>query len=495
MTPSPEQLERITAYLDGELSAEESAQVEQRLASDETFRQQLQSTERAWSALDELPMTTVGDDFSRTTMELVVTTAKKEVDAQTVALPVLQRKNRLRTILLATTVALLSVVAMRVLLQSPNRRLVADLPVIQNIDIYSQLRSVSFLRDLHQELSEKFPITPSTEAELETARQDFQRVASSESRHDWLGALQDDQQVTLRAKANRFRDLSAERQEEMRALHRELVAAEDRDTLLLTLFRYEQWLNGMSPSNQYELGGRTESDSQHAAYVAKRMKQDASELQFELTPAQLRQLQEAVRPVISRLMREHQPEFEGERSRRSDRGQGTYRDRPRQEQFVRALYSALKDSPERVTALNDAIIAALPTEMRPAFEQLSARDKAIRFGGWMRQARVRSEGRGRPGERPGSREIPEQELSDFFVDELKPEQKERLLALPREQMRQQLERLYFNGQMRDNDRRSKSWGENPGPQPSDRPPGNRDDRERRPPEDRPPTRPSRDDRR
>ena len=47
-------LEEIVAYLDGELSAEESARVEQRLASDESYRQQLQSIERAWLALDQL---------------------------------------------------------------------------------------------------------------------------------------------------------------------------------------------------------------------------------------------------------------------------------------------------------------------------------------------------------------------------------------------------------------------------------------------------------
>ena len=48
-----QQLEEIVAYLDGELSPQESAQVERRLASDETYRQKLQSMERAWAALPE----------------------------------------------------------------------------------------------------------------------------------------------------------------------------------------------------------------------------------------------------------------------------------------------------------------------------------------------------------------------------------------------------------------------------------------------------------
>ena len=63
-----QQLEEIVAYLDGELSSEESARVERRLASDEAYRQQLQGIDRAWHALDDLPMATVDDRFSRTTL-------------------------------------------------------------------------------------------------------------------------------------------------------------------------------------------------------------------------------------------------------------------------------------------------------------------------------------------------------------------------------------------------------------------------------------------
>src|SRR5262245_30531312 len=87
-----QQLEEIVAYLDGELSGDESARVERRLASDEDYRQQLQSVERAWTALDDLPMATVDDRFSRTTLGMVVEAAAEELRAKTRALPIARRR-------------------------------------------------------------------------------------------------------------------------------------------------------------------------------------------------------------------------------------------------------------------------------------------------------------------------------------------------------------------------------------------------------------------
>src|SRR5262245_27407349 len=98
LTPMPaqpekrdEQLEEMVAYLDGELSPDASLRVEQRLAKDESYRQRLARLERAWNALDELPVNTVGDKFSRTTMTMVVEAAADELRIKTVALPTLRR--------------------------------------------------------------------------------------------------------------------------------------------------------------------------------------------------------------------------------------------------------------------------------------------------------------------------------------------------------------------------------------------------------------------
>src|SRR5215213_2456893 len=122
-----QRLEEIVAYLDGELSPEESARVERRLASDESYRQQLQGVERAWKALDELPMLGVDDKFSRTTMELTVEAARSEVQKRSVALPIQRRRGRLATWLTAAAVAALGFLVVRLAWQNPERMLLADL--------------------------------------------------------------------------------------------------------------------------------------------------------------------------------------------------------------------------------------------------------------------------------------------------------------------------------------------------------------------------------
>jgi len=49
--------EQLTAYLDGELSGEELANVEQRLLDDQAFRGLMQKLQSSWDMLDSLPQT------------------------------------------------------------------------------------------------------------------------------------------------------------------------------------------------------------------------------------------------------------------------------------------------------------------------------------------------------------------------------------------------------------------------------------------------------
>jgi len=55
--------DELVAYLDGELPPEECRMVEDRLASDEEYRQQLRDLDLAWEALSALPPATVDDSL------------------------------------------------------------------------------------------------------------------------------------------------------------------------------------------------------------------------------------------------------------------------------------------------------------------------------------------------------------------------------------------------------------------------------------------------
>lgn len=142
--------EELVAYLDGELSADDSDRVERRLGSDPAYRQRLKQLQSAWDLLDQLPRAPVTDTFTQTTVEMVALTAQAE------ALNAEQRLAQRRSLgWFAVAVSVLvacsvGYIAMWRRLDRPNQQLVKDLPVIENVELYRVADSVDFLRSLDQ---------------------------------------------------------------------------------------------------------------------------------------------------------------------------------------------------------------------------------------------------------------------------------------------------------------------------------------------------------
>jgi anti-sigma factor RsiW len=143
----PEQ-QQLVAYLDGELDADESRQVEQRLADDEPYRRRLKQLDEAWELLDELPRAEVDEMFTRTTVAMVAVAAGQDAEQ---ALRGRRRRTWLAWSGAAAAVAVAGTIgffAARVRLDRPNRNLVADLPVIENVDVYRYAESIEWLEML-----------------------------------------------------------------------------------------------------------------------------------------------------------------------------------------------------------------------------------------------------------------------------------------------------------------------------------------------------------
>lgn len=143
--------EELVAYLDGELDADAASRFESRLAEDGELRQKFQEHRRTWDLLDELPRTDVGDQFAQTTVEMVAVSVADQVENS-------RHQDLLRARMgwliggVATVAATLAGYALVAgIVAAPNRQLVEDLRVIENLDEYRAVEDVEFLRALERE--------------------------------------------------------------------------------------------------------------------------------------------------------------------------------------------------------------------------------------------------------------------------------------------------------------------------------------------------------
>lgn len=137
--------EQLVAYLDGELDSRSSLDLERRLAEDADFRRELQQLQRVWDVLDELPKSEVSESFTQTTVEMVVLSTEQEIEQQK---QTEQRKKRTGWLFAGAAlagVALAGYSLVSLMLDRPNRQLLRDLPVIEDLELYRVADSVEYL--------------------------------------------------------------------------------------------------------------------------------------------------------------------------------------------------------------------------------------------------------------------------------------------------------------------------------------------------------------
>jgi anti-sigma factor RsiW len=140
--------EKLVSYLDGELDATESSLVEHALAQDARVRLELKQLERCWELLDELPREEVDEDFTRTTVEMIAVQAEHELAEEQAELPSRKRKAWLLAAGSFLAAAIAGFVLVGVFSDRENKKLLRDLPVVENLDQYRQVDDIDFLRAL-----------------------------------------------------------------------------------------------------------------------------------------------------------------------------------------------------------------------------------------------------------------------------------------------------------------------------------------------------------
>ncbi len=424
--------EQLVAYLDGEMDAAAARQLEAHLADDDQLRRRLYQFDHTWQLLDQLETDAAGRDFTRTTLEMVA--AADQADRQRAAAP--SRRVRRAALVFAVLAAagmagFLAVAAVR---PNPNRRLLEDLPVLENLEPYRAIDSLDFLAALHE--AGLFSEPAATAAAQPGAPVPVYSPAAAGKRIEAMSPVEKDQ---LRRRQEQFATLDAAEQTRLRLLAGGLAAAPGAEALQTVAANYYQWLKELPPIARAELlelapQPRVEQiESLLRRQAAERVKRlgpnDAQALRDWLSGLSDRMIEALPEPAQARIRQESDPQrrraavFMFLQASRSSEGARRPIDEVLDERDLAALRAKLQE-PTR-----------LELQRHPVPEQWRM------VKDWIPQiARHRFAGRGPRGLLP---ELEERGLAEFFENELDDSELDRLLALPAGEMQRELQRLYL----------------------------------------------------
>ena len=145
---SPEQRANLVAYLDGELSEDAVVEIEELLADSPEARAEVEKLSSTWDMLDDLAQPTASPGFSENTLATV-----KIAEIEAAKHRWLSPGARRGAIAVAWIVALvfsamLGFFVTNHWIPNPANQLAKELPLIENLHVYSEIESVEFLSQL-----------------------------------------------------------------------------------------------------------------------------------------------------------------------------------------------------------------------------------------------------------------------------------------------------------------------------------------------------------
>jgi anti-sigma factor RsiW len=146
---SADDRERLVAYLDGELAETEKEVLEQKLTEDLVLRRELESIDRAWQLLDELPRSRMDQSFTASTIEMIATKAAEDVVAGPWGV---LRRHKVRILGAAAAVAAVVIGYLTVwAVPNPNENLIRDYDLLRHYDEYFEVQDMEYLEMLVRE--------------------------------------------------------------------------------------------------------------------------------------------------------------------------------------------------------------------------------------------------------------------------------------------------------------------------------------------------------
>ncbi len=252
--------EELTAYLDGELAGAELASVERRLQEDPSYLAQMQQLQCSWDLLDVLPPTPNYDAFVKTTMELVVQDSDRELKKRLWMGRGLLTK--LLMFLLLPGAAFASSYAMtNQRITAPYRKLIRELPLIENHDRYAKLNlQIDFLQKLNEAALFTRDVVLSFSADsselmpdLDEKNEEFLSIETIKDRESRLKAMQPQQVQALKRNQEKFDQLPEQRKQEIANFHLQLLVRDNKNELATTMAVYYDWLKSLGETERTEV--------------------------------------------------------------------------------------------------------------------------------------------------------------------------------------------------------------------------------------------------
>ncbi|GIX04014.1 MAG: hypothetical protein KatS3mg113_1020 [Planctomycetaceae bacterium] len=256
---SAEHRDNLVAYLDGELSDEQTQQIDELLMKSEVARHEVEALVRTWELLDMLPRPKAREDFTdRTLTSLRVANQRTSLTDR----PWFAHIRRLAWGLIwMATMFLFGWVGWTASLNwipNPEAEMLADLPLLQNLDLYLEVRDLEFVRQLQREglfqSGENGAEENSPQDSPGVTKDHLLGVQTQEAlraRYRQIEKMPQSQRQRLLNNWRMFQELSPEKQRELRALH--AVLHEQPETVWDLLKTYEVWLQTLSPGQRDDL--------------------------------------------------------------------------------------------------------------------------------------------------------------------------------------------------------------------------------------------------
>jgi anti-sigma factor RsiW len=149
-----EQRGNLVAYLDGELAEPVAKEIEHVLSKSPTVQHDVEMLARTWDLLDELPRLAGNSNLTERMVTVVREAEEPRPFLPKALLERLPKEPLRRGGIVAAWVAGLAVAAVvgffvtNRLIPDPSEELLRNLPLIEKLDLYSNVESIDFLREL-----------------------------------------------------------------------------------------------------------------------------------------------------------------------------------------------------------------------------------------------------------------------------------------------------------------------------------------------------------